>query len=142
MVRYWVSCTIQEKEDSAPWLCACSTCQLSLDEAMEVVESYKRNWRVLTIWIDCYDDNNNKTIVYHECCIGILGNPKVKPVKIDISCWKYNNDKMQITGVSERKMATIEDDTIEDAFKQYLELVDRHNTAKYSSITIDNISVE
>lgn len=142
LVRYWVSCIIQDKEDTAPWLCACSTCQLSLDEAMKIVESYKYNWRVLTIWVDCYDDSDNKSVVYHECCIGTIGKPKVKPVNIEVSCWKYNNNDMAITKDSERKIATIKGDTIDEAFKIYLNHQQNHNVAKYSPLTIDSITVE
>lgn len=142
MNRYWVSCIIQDREDSVPWLCACTESNVSLESAMELVEKYKRNFRVISIWIDCYNDADEKSIVYHEACVSVIGKPKKKTVNIEVSCWKYNNSDLQVTKDSERKSAVIKGDTIEDAFKSYQTKQYNHDCAKYSPMWISNITVE
>lgn len=73
MNQYWVSCIIQEKTDKRAWLCSMSDCALSMDEAMETINKARKNFTVLSAWIDTYDENNVKNTVYHECYINALG---------------------------------------------------------------------
>lgn len=73
MDKFWVSCIIFEEGDRSPWLCACCDCQLSIDEAMKVAQSYVDNYGVIDLWIDKYDKDNNKTVVFHKTFIDVLG---------------------------------------------------------------------
>ena len=46
----------------------------SIDKAKEVVNHLKENHTVLSVWIDTFDENNNKTTVFHDCYINAFGN--------------------------------------------------------------------
>lgn len=142
MNRYWVSCIIQDREDSVPWLCACTESNVSLESAMELVEKYKRNFRVISIWIDCYNDADEKSIVYHEACVSVIGKPKKKTVNIEVGCWKYNNSDFKVTKESEYKTAVIEGETIEDAMNAYQARRVNHDCAKYTPMSINNITMK
>lgn len=74
MKLYWVSLLIQETENSKPWLCAMTDACVSLEESVKVIEKGKINYRVLSAWVDTFDNGNNKTTVFHECYINALGN--------------------------------------------------------------------
>ena len=69
---YWVSLLIQDTENSKPWLYAITDSCLSLEEAREVIRKGKSNYRVLSAWIDTFDNNNAKTTVFHECYINAI----------------------------------------------------------------------
>ena len=73
-MTYWVSFIIQNKDDKKAWCCAKNTGFLSLDEAMKVVETVKEQNIVLSVWVDLFDETNNKTTVYHECFVDCLYN--------------------------------------------------------------------
>lgn len=73
MGLYWVSLLVQETENSKPWLCAVSDGCLSLEEARDVIEKGKKNYRILSAWIDTFDKNNKKTTVFHKCYINAVG---------------------------------------------------------------------
>lgn len=73
MNQYWVSCIIQEKTDKRAWLCSMSDCALSMDEAMETIRKARKNFTVLSAWIDTYDKDNVKHTVFHDCYINALG---------------------------------------------------------------------
>lgn len=64
---YWVSFIIQDEGDSKPWLCAISTAQNTLEEAKNVIEEKRKNYNVLSAWIDTFNGNDNKQVVFHEC---------------------------------------------------------------------------
>ena len=74
--RYWVSLLIQNTENSKPWLCGMTDPCLSLNKAQSVIEQGRRNYRVLSAWIDTFDDDNTKRTVFHECYIDVVGNIK------------------------------------------------------------------
>lgn len=73
MELYWVSLLIQDTENSKPWLCAIGDSCLSLEKAKEVIEKGKSTYRVLSVWVDTFDDDNVKTTVFHECYVNTLG---------------------------------------------------------------------
>lgn len=73
MQLYWVSLLIQETENSKPWVSAMSTGCVNLEEAMKTIERGRKNFRVLSAWVDTFDENNRKTVVFHECYINALG---------------------------------------------------------------------
>lgn len=77
MKLYWVSFLIQDTENSIPWLCAMQNACLSLEKAKEIIEKGRSNYRVLSAWVDTFDDNNVKTVVFHECYINSMGYLKV-----------------------------------------------------------------
>ena len=78
MNLYWVSLLIQNDEHSKPWLCAMTDGSLKLEEAMQTIEKGRKNYRVLAAWIDTFDDNKNKTTVFHECYVDCVGNVEQK----------------------------------------------------------------
>lgn len=64
---YWVSAIIFDKGDTKPWLCAIATPQSTLEQAMYQLEFTRKNYNVLSGWIDTFDKNNVKQTVFHEC---------------------------------------------------------------------------
>lgn len=84
MQLYWVSLLIQETEHSKPWVSAMSTGCVNLEEAMKTIERGRNNFRVLSAWVDTFDENNRKTVVFHECYINELG-------QIEIEEKRYEN---------------------------------------------------
>ena len=67
MKTYWTSVIIFNDGDTKPWLCAMSSPQFSLERAMKEVEHLKENHNVLSAWVDTFDENDKKEIVFHEC---------------------------------------------------------------------------
>ena len=65
MKLYWVSATIQNKNDREPWLCAMYDGELSMDSAMQTISRLKENHNVLSAWIDTFE-NGIKETVYRE----------------------------------------------------------------------------
>lgn len=74
MELYWVSLLIQDSETSKPWLCAMTDGCVSIEGAMALIEKGRKNYRVLSAWVDTFDKENHKTTVFHECYIDVLGN--------------------------------------------------------------------
>ena len=72
MKQYYVSAIIQEKNDERAWLYPI-TDFLSIEKAMEQIEFMRSNYTVLSIWVDCIDENNRKSVVFHECYVDVLG---------------------------------------------------------------------
>ena len=70
---YWVSLLIQDNEHSEPWLAAMTDSCISMKEAMDDVNKGRENYRVLSAWIDTFDEDNKKTTVFHECYVGGIG---------------------------------------------------------------------
>lgn len=73
MRLYWVSAIVQNEEDKKPTLLAMSSGEPNIDKAKEVVNHLKENYTVLSVWIDAFDENNNKTTVFHDCYINAFG---------------------------------------------------------------------
>ena len=67
MEAFWVSAIIFNEGDIKPWLCAMTTSQFSLEQAMVDIEVLKENNNVLSAWVDMFDINNTKKTVFHEC---------------------------------------------------------------------------
>ena len=70
---YWVSLLIQDNEHSEPWLAAMTDSCISMKEAMDDVNKGRENYRVLSAWIDTFDEDNKKTTVFHECYVDAIG---------------------------------------------------------------------
>lgn len=64
---YWVSTIIFDEGDTKPWLCAISTAQDTLEQAIYQLEFTRKHHNVLSGWIDVFDENNTKQTVFHEC---------------------------------------------------------------------------
>lgn len=73
MKEYWVSTIIQNEDDKRAWMSAMSDSVLSIEEAMEVIKKARKNYIVLSAWIDTFDENDTKHIVFHECYVDALG---------------------------------------------------------------------
>ena len=76
MTLYWVSCIIFDKGDGAPWMCSAYSSVTSYNEAMRLIDTYRKNHRVLSAWIDIFDSDRIKKTVYHESYVDALGNVK------------------------------------------------------------------
>lgn len=74
MNLYWVSLLIQDEVNSKPWLCTISDGCTSFDESMKIIETGRMNYRVLSAWIDTFDENKKKSTVFHECYVNAIGN--------------------------------------------------------------------
>ena len=73
MKQYWVSMIIQDESDKRAWLSAMSDSVLSIDKAMETIDKARKNYTVLSAWVDTFDENNTKQTVFHECYVNALG---------------------------------------------------------------------
>lgn len=73
MKLYWTSLLIQDTENSKPWLCSMTGGYTSLEEAMKTIQESKNNYRILCAWIDTFDENGNKSTVFHECYVNAIG---------------------------------------------------------------------
>lgn len=71
---YWVSLLIQDTENSKLWVSAMSSGCTNLEEAMETIDRGRNNYRVLSAWIDIFDESGNKSTVFHECYVNAIGN--------------------------------------------------------------------
>lgn len=70
---FWVSLIIQEEENSKPWLCSRYTGFLKIEEAHKEIQFMREHDRVLSAWIDIYENEEKKT-VFHKCYIDTFGN--------------------------------------------------------------------
>lgn len=73
MKRYYVSAIIREKDDVRAWMLPFYKCAFNLEKAMEQIEFMRSNYTVLSIWVDCIDENNRKSVLFHECYVDVLG---------------------------------------------------------------------
>lgn len=71
MKLYWVSYI--DNDCGKPALVAISSGCTDLEEAKDCIKTIRYNHTVLSAWIDVFDENNNKTTVFHECYINALG---------------------------------------------------------------------
>lgn len=69
---FWVSLIIQEDEETKPWLCSKSSGFLRIEEAHNEIQWMREHDRVLSAWIDIYENDEKKT-VFHECYIDTFG---------------------------------------------------------------------
>lgn len=74
MKLYWVSMIIQDGEGRRPWLCAFTDGISSLSVAIGRISIMREHHEVLTAWIDVFDEHNNKSTIFHECYVDVLGN--------------------------------------------------------------------
>ena len=75
---YWVSYIVQQTPDDKPWVCASSSVCSSMQEALIAIDVGRKYHRILSAWIDVFDENNNKTTVMHECYVDVMGNVNQK----------------------------------------------------------------
>lgn len=76
-ISYWVSYIVQETPDDKPWVCTLSS-SCSMQEALIAIDVGHKYHRILSAWIDVFDENNNKTTVMHECYVDVMGNVNQK----------------------------------------------------------------
>lgn len=70
---YWTNFIMKSYEDGKPRLCASYDGCLTLDEAMHNIEKQRKNYIVLSAWIDTFENGEKKTI-FHECYLDCMGN--------------------------------------------------------------------
>lgn len=72
---FWINC-IMCSPGKEPWHCPCSTPELSLDKALEVVQSYEKNYAddLVLAWIQGYDDEGKfEKIYWLRCYVNAIG---------------------------------------------------------------------
>ncbi|MCD8398258.1 MAG: hypothetical protein LUD12_13945 [Lachnospiraceae bacterium] len=72
---YWVSFIISFSEDSKPQPISLTDACLSIEEAKEKVLYQRKNYNVLSAWIDTYYGEEKET-VFHECYLNFFGDIK------------------------------------------------------------------
>lgn len=73
MKQYWVSVIVQGEEDRRAWSIAFTDSVSSIDAGLEAIHKTRKNYTVLSAWIDTFDENNVKHTVFHECYVNALG---------------------------------------------------------------------
>jgi hypothetical protein len=68
--RYWVSVILDTKK---PHQVSCTTCEISLEEAMKIVQRYRKNYETLVAWVEAKSDDAPAQIVYFECFVDCTG---------------------------------------------------------------------
>lgn len=79
MKQFWVSAIIQDPDDKRAWCCAMNDSVSSIEEAKETIERARKNFTVLSAWVDVFDESNVKQTVLHECYVDAFG--KVEKVE-------------------------------------------------------------
>lgn len=70
---YFTNFIMKTYEYGIPFLCASYNGYLTLDEAMQNIEKQRKNYIVLSAWIDIFENDEKKT-VFHECYLNVMGN--------------------------------------------------------------------
>ena len=71
---FWVSYICQETENSSPWRVSLENGCVSIEKALSSIQKARNSNRVLSAWIDMYDENGEKTgTVFHECYLNSMG---------------------------------------------------------------------
>lgn len=138
MDKYYVSITVYDKGNE-PYQISCTESQLSLAEAQEKLDWYKRNFNWISAWIDRFDSDGNKSIMHHETNLNVFGIRRPKQYHVTLSRWQYNNSNMEITKESEICRLRGKFDTIREAFAWINEQRNCNDMAKYSPIHINDI---
>ena len=73
MKLYYASVIIQNSENSKSWSCSMQNSCTTIEDAKEIILRVRKNFRVLSAWIDTYDGANNKITVFHECYVDFVG---------------------------------------------------------------------
>lgn len=73
MKQYWISVIVQGEEDRRAWSIAFTDSVSSIEAGMEAIHKARKNYTVLSAWIDTFDENNVKHTVFHECYIDVFG---------------------------------------------------------------------
>ena len=76
MKQYWVSMIIQNEHDKRAWLCPMAESVCDTDEAEDLILKARKQFTVLSAWIDIFDSDGVKKTVYHESYVDVLGNVK------------------------------------------------------------------
>jgi hypothetical protein len=70
---YWVSAIVQNDTDDKAWLLSMSDSVISLEKAMDTINWIRTHHKTLSVWIDVFDENNNKQTIFHECYVNVFG---------------------------------------------------------------------
>lgn len=80
-VLYFASAIIWDRSRNEPSLLSISTGKVTLEEAVSLIENLRRDYCVLSAWVDLFNDTTNPEeakIVFHECYVNAVG--YVEPV--------------------------------------------------------------
>lgn len=70
---YFVSAIVKYEPDGKPCLLAIGTSYPTEPAAMEAIDNIKKEFITLSAWVDSFDENNNKSTVFHECYLDPFG---------------------------------------------------------------------
>ena len=73
MKQYWVSMIIQNEHDKRAWLCPMTESVCDMNEAENLILKARKQFTVLSAWIDIFDEAGIKETVYHEYYVNPLG---------------------------------------------------------------------
>lgn len=76
--NYWISLLVQNDENSRPYFISMTNSVPHLKDAMEIIERGRNNYRVLSAWVDVFDENNAKITMFHECYVDVIENVERK----------------------------------------------------------------
>ena len=82
MKLYYTSVIIQDSENSKPWSYSMQDSCTTIKDAKEIILKARKNFRILSAWIDTYDGANNKITVFHECYVNFIGEVE-RPNEVD-----------------------------------------------------------
>ena len=64
---------IQNEHDKRAWLCPIAESVCDTNEAEDLILKARKQFTVLSAWIDIFDEDGVKETVYHECYVNPLG---------------------------------------------------------------------
>ena len=67
-----MSLLIQDDEKSKLYLISMTDSVPHLKDAMKIIERGRNNYRVLSAWVDVFDENNAKITMFHECYVNVV----------------------------------------------------------------------
>ena len=74
MTDLYLPCVmIQDKHDERAWMCGSYESELTLEDALKVIEKHKENHIVLCAWVWKYRKKRFKQPVFFECYTNALG---------------------------------------------------------------------
>lgn len=81
MERFWVSFIFQDGERGSACQAVLYDSFLTIEEAIGAINRELQKHTLLSAWIETYDADNVKTIVFHECYVNAFGLKK-KPMAL------------------------------------------------------------
>lgn len=78
---YWPCVMIQDAHDERAWMCGSYDCELTLEDALKVIEKHRENHVVLCAWVQKHRKKMFKNPVWFKCYTNALGMVNDRHVK-------------------------------------------------------------